>query len=78
MPAASARCFTPSRDDRNPVAARRPDANRIVQLALLRHPGIVLAHVEQSVEPLRWAQGARVGERRPSMQALICSRRSTT
>src|SRR4051812_35268976 len=36
-------------------AARRRDANRIgfaVQLALLRHPGIALAQLEQPVEPL--------------------------
>jgi hypothetical protein len=37
------------------VAERRRDANRIgfaVQLALLRHPGIALAQLEQPVEPL--------------------------
>jgi hypothetical protein len=37
------------------VATRRRDANRVgfaVQLALLRHPGIALAHLEQPVEPL--------------------------
>ena len=50
-----ARCFTPSRADRALVAARRRDSNRIgfaVQLALLRHPGIALAQLEQPVEPL--------------------------
>lgn len=50
-----ARCFTLSRPDRHLVAARRRDANRIgfaVQLALLRHPGIALAQLEQPVEPL--------------------------
>ncbi len=50
-----ARCFTLSRADQNLVAERRGDANRIgfaVQLALLRHPGIALAHLEQPVEPL--------------------------
>ena len=50
-----ARCFTPTQADRNLVAARRRDANRIgfaVQLALLRHPGIALAQLEQPVEPL--------------------------
>jgi uncharacterized protein DUF4158 len=50
-----ARCFTLSRNDRELVAARRRDANRIgfaVQLALLRHSGIALAHLEQPVEPL--------------------------
>src|SRR4051812_2433839 len=44
------RCFTLSRADQELVAARRRDANRIgfaVQLALLRHPGIALAQVEQ-------------------------------
>jgi hypothetical protein len=47
-----ARCFTMSRADRHLVAARRRDANRIgfaVQLALLRHPGIALAQLEQPV-----------------------------
>jgi TnpA family transposase len=46
---------SPSRADQELVAARRRDANRIgfaVQLALLRHPGIALAQVEQPVEPL--------------------------
>jgi hypothetical protein len=50
-----ARCFTLSRADRHLVAARRRDANRIgfaVQLALLRHPGIALAQLEQPVGPL--------------------------
>src|SRR5271166_2132019 len=50
-----ARCFTLSRADQNLVAGRRRDANRIgfaVQLALLRHPGIALAQLEQPVEPL--------------------------
>lgn len=53
-----ARCFTLSRADQHLVAARRRDANRIgfaVQLALLRHPGIALAQLEQPVELLvRW------------------------
>jgi Domain of unknown function (DUF4158) len=47
--------FTLSRADQELVAARRRDANRIgfaVQLALLRHPGIALAQVEQPIEPL--------------------------
>jgi TnpA family transposase len=50
-----ARCFTLSRADQELVASRRRDTNRIgfaVQLALLRHPGIALAQVEQPVEPL--------------------------
>jgi TnpA family transposase len=45
-----ARRFTLSRADQELVAARRRDSNRIgfaVQLALLRHPGIALAQVEQ-------------------------------
>lgn len=45
-----ARCFTLSRADQNLVVRRRRDANRIgfaVQLALLRHPGIALAQLEQ-------------------------------
>jgi hypothetical protein len=50
-----ARCFTLSRADQELVAKRRRDANRIgfaVQLALLRHPGMALAQMEQPVEPL--------------------------
>lgn len=50
-----ARCFTLSRADQEIVAKRRRDANRIgfaVQLALLRHPGMALAQMEQPVEPL--------------------------
>jgi TnpA family transposase len=50
-----ARCFTLSRADLQLVAERRRDANRIgfaVQLALLRHPGIALAQLEQPVESL--------------------------
>ena len=56
-----ARCFTLSRADQNLVMRRRRDANRIgfaVQLALLRHPGIALAQLEQPVEPLvQWLAG---------------------
>jgi TnpA family transposase len=54
-PDGMARHFTLSRADQVLVAARRRDANRIgfaVQLALLRHPGIALAQLEQSVDPL--------------------------
>ena len=54
-PDGMARCLTLTEADRNLVAARRRDANRIgfaVQLALLRHPGIALAQLEQPVEPL--------------------------
>jgi len=50
-----ARCFTLSRADQELVASRRRDANRIgfaVQLALLRHPGIALVHLEQPIQPL--------------------------
>lgn len=50
-----ARCFTLTRVDQELVASRRRDANRIgfaVQLALLRHPGIALAQLEQPVGPL--------------------------
>ncbi len=50
-----ARCFTPSRSDRDLVAARRSDASRLgyaVQLALLRHPGTTLANLGQVVDPL--------------------------
>jgi len=57
-PDGMARCFTLSRADQELVAGRRRDTNRIgfaVQLALLRHPGIALAQLEQPVEPLvRW------------------------
>lgn len=52
---AMARCFTLSRADQELVARRRRGANRIgfaVQLALLRHPGIALAQLEQPAEPL--------------------------
>ncbi len=54
-PDGMARRFTLSRADQDLVAERRGDANRIgfaVQLALLRHPGIALAQLEQPVEPL--------------------------
>jgi Domain of unknown function (DUF4158) len=54
-PDGMARCSTLTQADRNLVAARRRDANRIgfaVQLALLRHPDIALADLEQPVEPL--------------------------
>ena len=50
-----ARLFTLSRSDRHRVAARLSDASRLgfaVQLALLRHPGTVLANLDQSPEPL--------------------------
>ena len=50
-----ARLFTLSQSDRHLVAERLCDASRLgfaVQLALLRHPGTVLANLEQSPEPL--------------------------
>lgn len=50
-----ARCFTLSRADQELVADRRGDANRLgfaVQLALLRHPGTTLAHLNARPEPL--------------------------
>jgi hypothetical protein len=50
-----ARLFTLSRPDRHLVAERLSDASRLgfaVQLALLRHPGTVLANLDQSPEPL--------------------------
>lgn len=50
-----ARCFTLSQADRELVAGRRGDANRLgyaTQLALLRHPGTVLANLDQPPEPL--------------------------
>jgi hypothetical protein len=50
-----ARLFTLSRSDRHVVAERLSDASRLgfaVQLALLRHPGTVLANLEPSPEPL--------------------------
>src|SRR3954453_1960262 len=50
-----ARLFTPTRSDEELVARRRGRANRLgfaVQLALLRHPGTALAHLDQPVEAL--------------------------
>ena len=56
-----ARLFTLSRSDQDLVAGRRDDANRLgfaVQLALLRHPGTTLAHLEQPPGPLvAWLAG---------------------
>jgi hypothetical protein len=54
-PDGMARRFTLSGADRDLVAGRRRDANRIgfaVQLALLRHANMALAQLEQPVEPL--------------------------
>jgi hypothetical protein len=50
-----ARLFTLSRFDRHLVAERLSHASQLgfaVQLALLRHPGTVLANLDQSPEPL--------------------------
>ena len=50
-----ARLFTLSRVDRNLVAERRGDANRLgcaVQLALLRYPGTALAYLDQPTDAL--------------------------
>jgi TnpA family transposase len=56
-----ARLFTLSRLDRNLVAERRGDANRLgcaVQLALLRHPGTALAYLDQPTDALvTWMAG---------------------
>lgn len=49
------RLFTLSRSDRDLVAERRGDANRLgyaVQLALLRHPGTALAYLDQPIDAL--------------------------
>ena len=54
-PNSLARCFTLSRADQDLVASRRGDANRLgfaVQLALLRHPGTILANLDERPEPL--------------------------
>ena len=50
-----ARLFTLSRSDRNLVAERRGDANRLgcaVQLALLRYPGTALTYLDQPLDAL--------------------------
>ena len=56
-----ARLFTLSRVDRNLVAERRGDANRLgcaVQLALLRYPGTALAYLDQPPDALvSWMAG---------------------
>jgi len=63
-PDGMARRFTLSRADQDLVADRRRDSNRIgfaVQLALLRHPGIALAQLEQTAEPLvQWLDQASI------------------
>jgi TnpA family transposase len=56
-----ARHFSLSRSDQDLVVGRRDDANRLgfaVQLALLRHPGTTLAHLDQPPGPLvAWLAG---------------------
>jgi hypothetical protein len=52
---ALARHYTFTRSDQDLVAGRRGDTNRLgfaVQLALLRHPGMGLAQIEEPVEAL--------------------------
>ena len=49
------RHYSFTRSDQELLAERRGNANRLgfaVQLALLRHPGIALAHMEEPVDPL--------------------------
>jgi TnpA family transposase len=49
------RHYSFTRSDRELLAARRGNANRLgfaVQLALLRHPGMGLAHMEEPIEAL--------------------------
>ena len=56
-----ARLFTLTRSDQDRVARRRGRASRLgfaVQLALLRHPGTMLAHLDQPVDGLvAWMAG---------------------
>ena len=56
-----ARLFTFTRSDRQLVAGRRNDTSRLgfaVQLALLRHPGTTLAHLDRPPEALvNWLAG---------------------
>ena len=49
------RLYSLTRADREFLAARRGNANWlgfVVQLALLRHPGVGLAHMEEPLDPL--------------------------
>jgi TnpA family transposase len=49
------RHYSFTRSDRELLAVRRGNANRLgfaVQLALLRHPGMSLAHMEEPVDSL--------------------------
>lgn len=54
-PDALTRLYSFTRSDREILATRRSDANRLgfaVQLALLRHPGMSLTHMEEPVDSL--------------------------
>ena len=54
-----------TRSDQELVAGRRGDANRLgfaVQLALLRHPGMALAHMEEPVDALVDLAGGAAGD----------------
>ena len=54
-PDALARQYTFTRSDQDRVAGRRGAANRLgfaVQLALLRHPGMGLAQMEEPIDAL--------------------------
>ena len=66
-PDALARHYTLTRSDQELVAARRGNANRLgfaVQLALLRHPGMGLAHMEEPVDALVDVAGGAAGNSR--------------
>ena len=75
-PDALARHYTFTRSDQDLVADRRGAANRLgfaVQLALLRHPGMGLAQMEESVEALvEWL--ARIFHRRVGSRQEGCFR----
>lgn len=63
-PDAVARQYTFTRSDQDRVADRRGAANRLgfaVQLALLRHPGMGLAQMEEPIEALVEWLAARLG-----------------
>ena len=63
-PDALARQYTFTRSDQDQVAGRRGAANRLgfaVQLALLRHPGMGLAQMEEPIDALVEWLAARLG-----------------
>ena len=63
-PDAVARQYTFTRSDQDRVAGRRGAANRLgfaVQLALLRHPGMGLAQMEEPIDALVEWLAARLG-----------------